>query len=112
GDVLDDDPKEATASGNQRPGLSIGQVAELMDCLPYALGQFLADHRRAVDGARNGGDGNPGQRGDAAYVRTSSGWFAGCFSRHEAVPKSDLNADPMLTQESRGVASLAGPQKF
>ncbi len=73
GDVFDDDAEEAAAAGDQRARVGVGKVVELLDGLPDAFGEALADQRRAVDGSGDRGDGDLGHGGNGANV----GQFAG-----------------------------------
>ena len=85
GDVFNDDAEEAAAAGDEGARVGVGEVIELLDGLPDALGEAFADQRRAVDGAGDSGDGDLGQGGDGADVGRLGGGLAGCFSRHEPI---------------------------
>jgi hypothetical protein len=66
GDFRDDKAEHATAAGNQGAGLSVGQVADLVDGLPDAASEFGVHGSDVVDGAGDGGDGDAGALGDVA----------------------------------------------
>jgi hypothetical protein len=51
GDVFDDDAEDAAAPGDQAARVGVGEVVQLLDGLPDALGELLADSGRGVDGA-------------------------------------------------------------
>ena len=87
GDVFNDDAEKAAAAGDQGARVGVGKVVQLLDRLPNALGELFADDGRAVDGARNRGDGNLGQCGHGPNVGRFVGAFATCFSSHVANPE-------------------------
>ena len=82
GDVFNDDAEEAAAAGDKGARVGVGEVVELLDRLPDALGELLAYDGRAIDGAGDGGDGDLGQRGHGPNVGRLVGAFASCFSSH------------------------------
>ena len=45
GDVFNDDAEEAAAAGNQGARMGVGEVIQLLDGLPDALGEAFADER-------------------------------------------------------------------
>ena len=51
GDVFNDDAEEAAAAGDERAGMGVWEVVQLLDGLPDALGEAFADERRAIDGS-------------------------------------------------------------
>ena len=85
GDVFNDDAEEAAAAGDEGAGVGVGEVIQLLDGLPDALGEALADQRRAVDGSGDGGDGDLGQGRDGTDVGRFGRSLAGGFSRHEPI---------------------------
>ena len=104
GDVFNDDAEEAAAAGDQGARVGVGEVVELLDGLPNALGEPFADQRGAVDGSGDGGDGDLGQSGDGADVGRLGGALAGCFSSHEPILfETNLNVKAMLLHWRRVV---------
>ena len=91
GDVFDDDAENAAAAGDQRAGMGVGQIVELLDGLPDALVEAFADQRRAVHGSGDRGDGDLGYGGNSANVGEFAGGLAFGFARHE----------PILMQQGR-----------
>jgi len=86
-DVFNDDAKKAAAAGDQGASVRVGEVVELLDGLPDALGQFLADDGRAVDGSRHCCDGDFGQCGYSPDIGCLVSALTTCFSSHEWNPK-------------------------
>ena len=68
GDVLNDDAEEAAAPGDERARMGVGEIIQLLDRLPDTLGELLTYDGRAIDGARDGGDGDFGQCGYSPNV--------------------------------------------
>jgi hypothetical protein len=68
GDLGDDETEEAAAAGDEGAGLSVGEVVELVDDLPYAFGDFGIDGYDVIDGARDGGNGDVGSASNGADV--------------------------------------------
>ena len=65
--------------------MGVGEVVQLLDGLPDALGELLADDRRAVDGARNCGDGDFGQSSHGPNIGSLVAGFANGFPGHEEI---------------------------
>ena len=85
GNVFHNDAQNAAAAGDQAARMGIGKVVQLADGAPDALGQAVADRRRAVDGSGDRGDGNLRQRGNGAYIGRLGGRLAFSFSNHEPI---------------------------
>ena len=68
GDFGDDEAEELAAAGDQGASLSVGEVVEFVDDLPYALGYFGVDGGDVIDGAGDGRDGDIRGAGDGADV--------------------------------------------
>ncbi len=77
GDVFDDDAEQAAAAGDQGARVGVGQVVELLDGLPDAFAEAVADQRRAVHGSGDRGDGDFGHGGNGANVGEFAGGLAG-----------------------------------
>ena len=86
GDVLDDDPEQAAAAGDQGARVGVGKVIELLDGLPDALGETFADQRRTIDGSGDCGDGNLCQGGNGANVGQSCRRSCGLFCEARTNP--------------------------
>ena len=89
GNVLDDDAEQAAAAGDQGARVGIGEVVQLPDGLPNALGKPFADGGGTIDGSGDSGDGYLGQGGDGTDVGRLGDYFARSFSSHGPI----LNAD-------------------
>ena len=68
GDFRNDQAKEPGAPGDQRPRLAIGEIIQLADGLPHALGHLGIHGRHVIDGAGNSGDGHIGPLGHGANI--------------------------------------------
>src|SRR6185437_9548194 len=68
GDVGDDEAEQAAAPGAESAGLRIGEIAELADSVPDALCHFWVHAGDAIDGARDGGDGDVGTIRDGTDI--------------------------------------------
>jgi len=55
------EPEKPAAPGYQGAGLRVGQIIQLADHLPDALGHFGIDGGDVIDGARDGGDRDIGE---------------------------------------------------
>ena len=86
GNVFNNDPEKTAAARDQGARVGVGKVIQLLDRLPDPLGQPVADHRRAVNGSGDGGDGNLRQGCDGADIGRLPDCLAGTFSNHEPFP--------------------------
>ena len=78
GDVLNNDAEETAVPGNQSARMGVGKVIQMLNGLPDAFRQPVADHRGVVDGSGNRGDRYFRERGNGAYI-WCLGSFSGCF---------------------------------
>ncbi len=65
--------------------MGIGKVIQMLNGLPDALLQAIADGRRAVDGSGDCGNGDLRKGGDGANIGCLGGCLARSFSNHEQV---------------------------
>ena len=85
GDVLNDDAENAAAPGDERAGMGVGKIVELLDCLPDAFAEALADQRRAIHGSGDRGDGDLGYGSDSTNVGKFAGGLTLRFARHQPI---------------------------
>jgi hypothetical protein len=71
--------------------MGVGEIVELLDCLPDAFAEALTDQRRAIHGSGNRGDGDLGYGCDSTNVGEFSSGLWLRFARHP----------PILMQQGR-----------
>ena len=69
--LRDNQTKNAGLARNECASLSVGVIAEFLYQLPNTLSKSRIDSRNAVNGTRNGGDGNFGSLGDFSNAHSS-----------------------------------------
>ncbi len=86
-DVLHNDAEQPAAPRDKTAGVGVRKVIQLLNRLPNALAQTVAHGGRAVDGARDRGDRNLGQRRYSSNVRRLRNGLAGSFTGHANILK-------------------------
>jgi hypothetical protein len=68
GNFRDDEAEEAALAGDEGAGLGVGEIVEFGNGFPDTGGEDGVYGRDMIDGARDGGDRNPGERRYAADI--------------------------------------------
>ena len=69
GNVFNDDAQKTAAARDKGAGMRVGKVIQVLDSLPDALGEALADYGSAVDSSGDRGDGNLGRAPCTEFIR-------------------------------------------